>query len=222
MIKNTWKFSPTSTHKWIVFLIVVVVQLSVIAFIGWRWHNINVDGIPYQWQCVPRLEVSSFGTDYVRVVFPEDTAQWTGNHVPEPGEIVYIKISRDEKGMLQIEGASPDKPGVGSDYMKGTVVTYQDGLVQFQVGFDRYRIAPEQSDGIYDINSTDNVIASVRMKKGEGVIEGIFVNGIPLESSSNGAAMKAAREKANGSQETASKSNKSHIAEAGMVPPKEE
>ncbi|MCH4187132.1 MAG: hypothetical protein LKF74_02450 [Megasphaera sp.] len=222
MIKNTWKFSPDGTHKWIIFLLVIVVQLSVIAFIGWRWHNISVDGIPYQWKCVPRLEVSSFGTDYVRVVFPEDTVQWTGSKVPEPGEIIYIQISRDEKGILQIEGASPDKPGVGSDYMKGTVVAYHDGSVQFQVGFDRYRIAPEQSDGIYDINSTDNVIASIRMKKGEGVIEGIFVNGIPLESSSNGAAMKAARDAANGSQETASKSTKPRIAESGMVPPKEE
>ena len=222
MIKHAFKYSPAGNHKWIIFLIVVLIQFIVLGFIGWRWHNISVDGIPYQWKCVPRLEVSSFGTDYIRVVFPEDTAEWLDSTVPEPGQIVYIQISRDEQGMLQINGASADKPGVGSDYMKGQVVSYYDGTVQFQIGFDRYRIAPEQSDGIYDINGSDNVIASIRMKKGDGIIEGIFVNGIPLESSSNGAAIKAAKEAEEKLQGSSSKSDKLRITESGMVPPKEE
>ena len=61
-------------------------------------------------------------------------------------------------------------------------------MSQFQVGFDRYRMAPELTDGIYNLQPDDSVIASIRMKRGEGVIEGIFVNGIPLENISNGAA----------------------------------
>ena len=222
MIKNTVTLSPDGQNKWIILLLVVVLQFAVLGYVGWRWHNINVDGIPYQWKCIPRLEVSSFGTDYVRVVFPEDTAEWHDSKVPEVGQVIYVQISSDDKGLLKIDGASMDKPGFGSDYMKGTVVSYHDGIVQFQVSFDRYRIAPEQSDGIYDINSSDNVIASIRMKKGDGVIEGIFVNGVPLESSSTEAAMKAAAEDRGNSQGSTTKVNKPRIAESGMVPPKEE
>ncbi len=47
----------------------VLIQFAAFAYMGWRWHNIAVDGIPYQWRAVPRLELSSFGTDYIRVVF---------------------------------------------------------------------------------------------------------------------------------------------------------
>ncbi|WP_301860747.1 hypothetical protein [uncultured Megasphaera sp.] len=213
-----------SKYKWLIFLAAVILQLSALAYVGWRWHNIGVDGIPYQWHCLPRLEVSSFGTDYVRVVFPEDTTAWldTGT-VPEANEPIYVYISHDDKGMIQIQGASAEKPGIGQDYMDARVVSYDGSAVQFQVDFGRYRIAPELADGIYNINSTDNVIASIRMKKGEGVIEGIFINGIPLEECSNGAAMEAARK----SQESAASRsdqtfNTPRIIESGMVPPKEE
>ncbi len=216
--------SPDGTNKWFLFLAVIIIQLCALGYIAWRWHNISVDGIPYQWQCLPRLETSSFGTDYVRVVFPEDTTDWLDDSVPEEQQPIYVHISRNAQGLIQLEGASAEKPGIGRDYMKATVVAYHDGKVQFQVAFDRYRIAPELTDGIYDIASSDSVIASVRMKKGDGVIEGIFVNGIPLESCSNTAAIEAAKagNAADGQEKSGFSLDKPRIVEPKMVPPKEE
>lgn len=212
-------FSPGNQFKWIVFIVVCVVQLGILGFFGWRWYNITVDGIPYQWQCVPRLEISWFGTDYIRVVFPEDTTKWLDETPPNVDETVYIRISRDDKGLMQVEGASASKPLIGSDYMEGRVVAYEDGQIQFQVPFDRYRIAPDKADGIYDIKPDDSVIASIRMKRGLGVIEGIYVNGIPIESSSSGAAMEAAR--AEREKEKKDTPDTRRIVESGMVPPRE-
>lgn len=210
-------FGRAGKYKWLIFLLVVIIQFGVLGYIGWRWHNISVDGIPYQWKAVPRLEASAFGTDYIRVVFPEDTAKWLDDTPPAVGEPIYVKISRDDKGLMQIEGASTTKPGYGSDYMNAVVVAYDAGVVQFKVAFDRYRIAPELTDGIYDITNDDSVIASIRMKKGDGIIEGIFVNGIPLEACSNAAAIEASR-----NQSTASSGVANRLVEPGMVPPKEE
>lgn len=210
-------FGRAGKYKWLIFLLVVIIQFGVLGYIGWRWHNISVDGIPYQWKAVPRLEASAFGTDYIRVVFPEDTAKWLDDTPPAVGEPIYVKISRDDKGLMQIEGASTTKPGYGSDYMNAVVVAYDAGVVQFKVAFDRYRIAPELTDGIYDITNDDSVIASIRMKKGDGIIEGIFVNGIPLEACSNAAAIEASR-----NQSTASSGGANRLVEPGMVPPKEE
>ena len=197
-------FSPGRRFTWGVFFAAACIQLCVLGYFGWRWHNITVDGIPYQWQCVPRLELTSFGTDYIRVVFPQDTADWMDVDEPEEQQTIYVHIDRDEKGMLQIKGASASRPLIGGDYMEAKVVSYHEGRVQFQVGFNRYRLAPDKSDGIYDIAAGDNVIASIRMKKGKGVIEGIYVNGIPLEASSNGAAMEEARKAQQGAVETKS------------------
>lgn len=205
-------------YKWVFFIIAVIIQLSVLGYVGWRWHNISVDGIPYQWQCLPRLEQSAFGTDYIRVVFPEDTTQWLDDTPPVAGQPIYVYISRDDKGLMKVEGASNEKPGVGGDYMNATALAYDAGSVQFQVAFDRYRIAPELVDGIYDLTNEDSVIASIRIKKGDGIIEGIFVNGIPLEASSKAGAVEASRQAAQAGETAA----KPRIVESGMVPPKEE
>lgn len=120
---------------------------------------------------------------------------------------------------MEIKGASANVPADHSDYMKAkiTAVDRDSRTVQFQVGFDRYRIAPEYTDGIYDITGSDSVIASVRMKKGDGVIEGIFVNGIPLESSSTAAALQDKQ-----GADVQGKNPKVRIVESSMVPPKEE
>lgn len=195
-----------------------MIQFAALAYTGWRWHNILVDGIPYQWRAVPRLEISTFGTDYIRVIFPADTAEWRDAAPPEAGQQIYVFISRDASGIMQIEGASASKPPAGTDYMRAEAVSYNGSRVQFQVGFDRYRLAPEMADGIYNLRTDDSIIASIRIKRGEGVIEGIFVNGIPLEELSNGAAMDKAR------QDKAGRSlfDRPHLVDTGMVPPKEE
>ena len=52
----------------------------------------------------------------------------------------------------------------------------------------------------------------------EGVIEGIFVNGVPLEQLSNAAAM----DKARADKAGRSLFDRPHLVDSGMVPPKEE
>lgn len=213
-VRSAWPFSFYPSHRWGWFIAVVLVQLAALAYIGWRWHNIQVDGLPYQWACIPRLEMSSFGTDYVRVIFPEDTADWQDDAPPRAGQPIYVLISTNDQGLLQIDGASAKEPPAGQDYMEAAAVSYQDGKVQFRTSFDRYRVAPELADGIYHLQDSDKIIAKIRMKHGKGVIEGIYVNGVPLESLSNGAAMIQA------GQDKQSGFDRPHFVDAGMVPPK--
>ena len=212
-------FSVSTRTVYIVLIVTVIFQLLFLFYHSWRWRNITVDGIPYQWRCVLRLETSAFGTDYIRVIFPEDTTTWNDEVLPVKGQDVYVAISQDQQGIMEIKGASANVPADRSDYMKAeiTAVDRDSRTVQFQVGFDRYRIVPEYTDGIYDITGSDSVIASVRMKKGDGVIEGIFVNGIPLESSSTAAALQDKK-----GADVQGKNPKVRIVESSMVPPKEE
>ena len=61
------------------------------------------------------------------------------------------------------------------------------------------------------------VIASIHEAKGRLVIEGIFVNGFPLENISNGAADSRPPGK-----EAEQRPDRPHLVDTGMVPPKEE
>lgn len=216
--------SPDGKYKWIWFLAAVIVQFAVLGYIGWRWYNTSVDGIPYQWRCQPRLAESAFGTDYVRIVFPDNRARWMDDAPPEVQQHVYVHISRDASGLMQISGASAEKPGIGGDYMDADVLSYSDGVVRFSVPFDRYRIDPELTGGLYNLSSTDSVIASIRIKKGRGVIEGVFVNGIPLEECGDDAAVAAARSRQaqEGRKNPLDALERPSLVEPGMVPPAEE
>ncbi|ERT56504.1 hypothetical protein [Megasphaera vaginalis (ex Srinivasan et al. 2021)] len=201
-------------------LFVVIVQMGMLFYFSWRYYNISVDGIPYQWRCLPRLETGPFGTDYIHVIFPEDTTAWLDDVPPAEGQTIYVTISRDAAGLMEIQGASASKPSQrNADYMEATAVAFDGSTVQFQVPFDRYRIAADKRDGIYDINASDSVIASIRIKRGKGVVEGVYVNGVPLESCSSGAAVEATRR---GKQPAQSKGQQIRIVEPGMVPPQDE
>lgn len=62
-------FSVGAGGVYLVLIMTVLIQLGFLFYYSWHWHNITVDGIPYQWRCVLRLEMSAFGTDYIRVIF---------------------------------------------------------------------------------------------------------------------------------------------------------
>lgn len=212
-------FSVGAGGVYLVLIMTVLIQLGFLFYYSWHWHNITVDGIPYQWRCVLRLEMSAFGTDYIRVIFPEDTTVWNDTALPVKGQEIYVAIGQDTRGIMEVRGASASPPADRSDYMKAKVVAVDEEArsVQFKVGFDRYRVAPEYRDGIYDISAGDSVIANVRLKKGDGVIDGIYINGISLEASSTGAALQGMpRDDAKGT------APKIRIVESTMVPPKEE
>ena len=153
-----------------------------------RWHPLSVALRP------AAGSIRLLGRIHVRVRFPEDTTQWKDDTPPEKDSRFTSIFHGIRRASWKSRGFGVEAFVGGGDYMQATVVSYQDGFVQFQVGFDRYRMAPELTDGIYNLQPDDSVIASIRMKRGEGVIEGIFVNGIPLENISNGAAMAKARQ----------------------------
>lgn len=145
-----FSFSLDGRYRWIFFVFVVlVVRRRRLSATG-AGTTSAVDGIPISsapsrgWKYPPLGRTTSTS-------FPEDTTQWKGDTPREEGQQIYVYISRDTSGLMEIQGASAAKPFVGGDYMQATVVSYQDGFVQFQVGFDRYRMAPELTDGIYNL-----------------------------------------------------------------------
>ena len=38
-----FSFSLDGRYRWIFFVFVVLVQFAVVAYMGWRWHNIAVE-----------------------------------------------------------------------------------------------------------------------------------------------------------------------------------
>ena len=145
---------------------------------AWHWHNVKVDGIQYQWQCKPYM-ASHFGADYISAYFPENQAKWLDSEAPETGQTIFVRIAKGGEGLLYIKGASLDKPS-DSAYMKATAVTYDGDIVRFKVPFNRFYVDTGTMPNLNKITPTSSVIASIRIKNGEGVIDGIFVDGISL------------------------------------------
>lgn len=169
---------------------------------AWHWHNVKVDGIQYQWKCKPYI-ANHLGADYIGAYFPENQAKWLDSEAPESGQTIYIWIAKGGEGFLYIKGAGLDKP-TDSAYMKATAVAYDGQVVRFKVPFNRFYVDTGAITNLDKITATSSVIASVRIKNGEGVIEGIFVDGIPLTEF-----------KGNSSSYTISSDNEKAIADTG-------
>lgn len=157
---------------------VIAFQFLFVFYIAWSWNNVRLDGVRYEWLCRPYLQSSIVGPYRLFLEFPENEAQWIDTVSPKVGDTIYIQISKDPKGMLTIRGASKEEPGAG-DYMQGEVVEVADRVVKFKVPFTQVLVNTADVH-LEKIKEQDKVTASIRMKDGKGVVDGVFVNGIAI------------------------------------------
>ena len=137
-------------------------------------------------------------------------------------EVPLVCRSEAALALGAIAGTATTIGLAGSAPVAGATVTLRNlagtAVATTRTADDGEFVFYDVADGIYSLRTDDSIIASIRIKRGEGVIEGIFVNGVPLEQLSNAAVM----DKARADKAGRSLFDKPHLVDSGMVPPKEE
>lgn len=171
-----------------IFAIVAVAQLAVPAQMIWSRENIMEGGVLYKFLAQPIDPYDPFQGRYVSLSVGQMRAPLPKGWYPLYGETVYATLGTDEEGYATMESVSQTPPEDG-DYIRATVqwVDDQQREVALDLPIDRYYMnewAAPQAERAYQDNQwkeDTDVYVTVRVLAGEVVIEGLFIDDVPIE-----------------------------------------
>ena len=119
--------------------------------------------------------------------FDTGPAAWSEKTSPTPGRKIFVLVETGPDGFARFTSASSKRPGSGDWLEVKAAYATADNKVSAEVPFDRFymeeKIAPK-AEQVYREHSAArgerNAYANVRILKGVGVIEQVFVGDQPI------------------------------------------
>ncbi|MBI2424815.1 MAG: GDYXXLXY domain-containing protein [Candidatus Hydrogenedentes bacterium] len=173
--------------RWALFAVMAVAQLAVPFSMIYQREQILSQGAPYKFRCGPVDPYDAFRGRYVALTLLDTTLEhWKGE--PFNGDRpVYALLGLDEQGFAKIADVRYTKPGSG-DYLRVTAYAFggDDISLQVTLPFDRYYMDEFQAPAAEiayrnEARSEEGAHVVVRVRKGEGVIEGLYLGDTPIE-----------------------------------------
>lgn len=168
------------TVHWILFAAMVLAQLAVPAYMIATHEDTLQGGVAYKFRCGPVDPYDYFRGRYVALSFPGlNIADWKGESF-ERGDAAYGWLAVDDAGFATIENVTRTPPA-NRDYLPVTAWTGTgpSGTLWLRLPFDRYYMneldAPAAEIAYREQSRTeDGAHVVIRVKDGEGIIEGLY------------------------------------------------
>jgi uncharacterized membrane-anchored protein len=185
------------------FLTLCAVQLAIPLAMAYRYERALREGTPYRFHTEPFDPVDAFRGRYVAIRLRLLQAPHPSNQDHVDSEI-YAVLDRDADGFATVRTLSRTRPTSG-DWVEGTLGedVYEDRRrfqedeppqrptllgTRVELSLDRYYMeegkAPQAERVTRSLGSQRpqmDVTARVRVRQGLGAIEGLDVNGVPIE-----------------------------------------
>jgi len=185
------------------FLALCAAQLAIPLAMAYRYERTLREGAVYRFHTEPFDPVDAFRGRYVAIRLRLVTAPHPSNQ-DYVGSEFYVVLDRDAQGFATVRTLSRARPSSG-DWLRGTVS--DDVYAEFaprtdekpperpallgtrvELPYDRYYMeegkAPQAEQAVRSFQPTGprmDVTARVRVRHGLGAIEGLDVNGVPIE-----------------------------------------
>lgn len=166
--------------RWLIFLLVCIASFASIVVIQQRYTTMLEGGTEYQWAVRLERKTSWVPSDYLSVTFSGTRTTWIGNTPPVIGGVIYVSVGVQPNGMLYIKNASSQKPD-NSEYIMANTVAFSNGIIDFSVPFNRVRVNLKSVDPSFYKNYKGVLLATLKIKDGEGVVTGVYAKGVPIE-----------------------------------------
>lgn len=171
-----------------IFAIVAIAQLAVPAQMIWSRETIMDGGALYKFLAQPIDPYDPFQGRYVSLSVGQMRAPLPEGWYPVYGEPVYATLGTDEEGYARVDAVTKTRPDSG-DFIRATVqwVDDQGQELSLDLPIDRYYMnewAAPQAERAYRDNQWQeetDVYVTVRVLAGEIVIEGLFIDDVPIE-----------------------------------------
>jgi len=165
--------------------LVLIAQLSVPAFMVYRYESTLDNGATYRFQVRPYDPYDPFRGRYVNLVFAERSVAYNGDAYLSYGDFAYATITTGEDGNAKLVELFATPPTSG-DFLKVKCLwsDNDDKTKQVEFIFKRYYANEKKAPNIEatvtrlsrrGIDESENVTAQVKVKDGLGVIEEIYI-----------------------------------------------
>lgn len=168
------------------FAVVAAAQLAVPASMILGHEAVLAYGTPYKFKCRTIDPYDPFRGRYVTLSFEQEAVPVApGSNVTEKGS-AYASLTVDSEGWAHLAAVSDTPPSVG-DYLRVDTFYFDGDKVRVSLPFDRYYMnefdapAAERAYFEHATAGEGNVHAVVRVYKGRGIVEALFIGAMRVE-----------------------------------------
>jgi uncharacterized membrane-anchored protein len=168
----------------LLFIILALVQIGVAGSMIVRREMTLHSGRQFRLRLAPVNPYDAFRGRYLQIRIDGDTMPYTPGGEIRPGETVYASIREGSDGFARLHGVSATRPA-GDSYFEAQVIRISRDQIRLGLPFDRYYVAedfrfPADAAGRKENEKpVQNVYATVRIRSGYAVLEGLYLEGKP-------------------------------------------
>ena len=176
-------------HVFLIFVIVVLVQLFVPAKMIFDREDVLRTGTLYKFKTQPVDPNDPFRGKYITLNYEMDAAE-SKDMTWQRGEKILVYIERDSLGYAKVYDVSKDRLDIDNDYIEAKVIWSNGGLdtVNFELPFDRFYMEESKAKPAEDIyreynsrfNANNATYALVAVKNGRAVLKDVYINDNPI------------------------------------------
>lgn len=173
-----------TTLRIVLLCVLFAVQLATPAAMLMRQEMVLDRGERFRFVCAPVDPADVLRGRYVALGFEASSVDIENGLVFQPGETVYVRITRGDDGFARLSDPARTPPANGP-YLRATTRWGGGGGLRLQLPFDRYYLeesmAPEIERKYRDrLREGVEAYADVRVLDGRAALEEVYLDGVPL------------------------------------------
>lgn len=176
-----------TTHLFILFCIVVCIQLFIPAQMIWDQESILTSGTKFKFKTRPIDPSDPFRGKYIHLNYELNRAK-VKDTTMVTGDRIYVYFRKDANGFAQLDGISKELLKTEKEYVITFVNYVIEDVIHFRLPFESFYMeeskAKEAEIATQRFNRNDsltNVYAEVYIKNGNSVLQNVFINEMPLQ-----------------------------------------
>ncbi|MCP3966746.1 MAG: GDYXXLXY domain-containing protein [Lentisphaerae bacterium] len=171
--------------NWVLFIIVSLAVLAVPLYMIARAEGILTKGNVYLFKVVPRDPYDPFRGRYLNISVEQNYVAGKDKDFRQ-GKLCYAVLNKDKYGYAFLSDLL-DAPPANGDYIRVRYRWYDDKRNLINLPFGKYfvneKIAPVAEKVVADFikDPKKACVLKVRVKGGEALVEGLLLDGKPVE-----------------------------------------
>jgi uncharacterized membrane-anchored protein len=167
------------------FGIAVLLQLAVPASMIAKRERVLGHGQAFKFRTAPVDPYDAFRGRYVALRFDQNTVPLEPNHDFRGNEKVYALLAEDAEGFAFFSGLRRDRPET-APCLRAQIQHVSGTNAHLRLPFDRFYMDESEAPGAErayrqnSVRTNRNAYVQVRIEKGFGVIEDLYVNDTPI------------------------------------------